>query len=252
VQNKVPSVYLVAGNRLLREALVKLLSRRGIFNVCSVSSWAPDTASLVGASGADVLILDSLTALPSNCAFITEIVTQYPSIKVILIDMDSDLEIFLACAHAGAVGYVLKDASAAEVVFAVELVARGHGFCPPQLCIHLFQAFSRQCAPIPGARMKVDFELTRRQRQILPLISEGLTNKEIASHLNLSEQTVKNHIHGIMRRVGAGDRLDVLEKTRLLGYSDNFGSAIRTTLPTPSGPKAYRATVRKTIMNQAV
>jgi len=55
--------------------------------------------------------------------------------------------------------------------------------------------------------------LTRRQQQIVPLIAQGLTNGEIASQLSLSEQTVKNHIHGIMRRVGAGDRLHVIDVT---------------------------------------
>ena len=62
--------------------------------------------------------------------------------------------------------------------------------------------------------MKLEFGLTRRQQQIVPLIARGLTNKEIASHLNLSEQTVKNHIHGLMRRVGADDRLQVIDLTR--------------------------------------
>jgi len=59
--------------------------------------------------------------------------------------------------------------------------------------------------------------LTRRQQQLVPLIAQGLTNKEIASHLNLSEQTVKNHIHRMLRRVGASDRLQVIDLTRYRG-----------------------------------
>jgi DNA-binding NarL/FixJ family response regulator len=65
--------------------------------------------------------------------------------------------------------------------------------------------------------MKLEFRLTRRQQELIPLISQGLTNKEIASHLNLSEQTIKNHIHGIMRRIGVNDRLQVIDQTRLWG-----------------------------------
>ena len=57
----------------------------------------------------------------------------------------------------------------------------------------------------------MDRRLTRRQRELMPMIARGLTNKEIASHLNLSEQTVKNHIHRLLRRVGAHDRIDVAE-----------------------------------------
>ena len=211
------SVFLVAGNRLLREALARLLNRRGDFNVCGVSPCVADTSSSIGSSGAEVLILDSVTARLSDCAFISEIVGQVPSMKVVLIDMDDDREIFLECVRAGAAGYILKDASAAEVVAGVQAVARGQAVCPPHLCIHLFRAFSRQWTAVPNARIKLEFGLTRRQQQIVPLIAQGLTNKEIASHLNLSEQTVKNHIHGIMRRVGADDRLQVIDLTHFSG-----------------------------------
>ena len=213
--NNILSVFLVAGNRLLRETLARLLNKRGDFNVCGVSPCVPDTVS--SATDADVLILDSVTARLANCAVISEIVSQIPTIKVILIDMDDDPEIFLECVRAGATGYLLKDASAGEVVSAVRAVAQGQAVCPPQLCIHLFRAFSRQWAAIPSARIKLELRLTRRQQQLVPLISQGLTNKEIASHLSLSEQTVKNHIHGIMRRIGANDRLQVIDRTRLWG-----------------------------------
>jgi DNA-binding NarL/FixJ family response regulator len=211
------SVFLVAGNRLLREALARLLNRRGDFDVCGVSACVTDTTSSIVASGAEVLILDPVTARLSDCAFISQIVSQVPSMKVVLIDMDNDREIFLECVRAGAVGYILKDASAAEVVSGVQAVAQGQAVCPPQLCVHLFRAFSRQWTTVPSARIKIEFGLTRRQQQIVPLIAQGLTNKEIASHLTLSEQTVKNHIHGIMRRVGAIDRLQVIDLTHFSG-----------------------------------
>ena len=211
------SVFLVAGNRLLREALAKLLDRRGDFNVCGVYPCVTGITSSVGSSGAEVVILDSVTARLSDCALISEIVNQVPSMKMVLIDMDDDREIFLECVRAGVAGYILKDASAAEVVAGVQAVARGQAVCPPHLCLHLFRAFSRQWTAVPSARIKLEYGLTRCQQQIVPLIAQGLTNKEIASRLNLSEQTVKNHIHGIMRRVGADDRLQVIDLTHFSG-----------------------------------
>jgi DNA-binding NarL/FixJ family response regulator len=124
------SVFLVAGNRLLREALARLLNRRGDFDVCGVSACVTDTPSSIVASGAEVLILDSVTARLSDCAFISKIVSQLPAIRVVLIDMDNDREIFLECVRAGALGYILKDASAAEVVSGVQAVAQGQAVCP--------------------------------------------------------------------------------------------------------------------------
>jgi DNA-binding NarL/FixJ family response regulator len=216
MSNDKSTVFLVAGNRLLREALARLLGRRG-FTVCGVTACVPDCNSAAVASGAEVLVLDSVTARLSEWSFISDIISQAPNMKVVLIDMDNDREVFLECVRAGAVGYILKDASAAEVVSGVQAVANGQAVCPPELCMHLFQAFSRQWTAMPSARFRIEFGLTRRQQQIVPLIAQGMTNKEIASNLNLSEQTVKNHIHGIMRRVGADDRLQVIDVTRLSG-----------------------------------
>jgi DNA-binding NarL/FixJ family response regulator len=216
MSNDKSSVFLVAGNRLLREALARLLGRRG-FNVRGVTACVPDCSSAAVASGAEVLVLDSVTARLSDWSFISDIISQAPSMKVVLIDMDNDREVFLECVRAGAVGYILKDASAAEVVSGVHAVAQGQAVCPPELCMHLFRAFSRQWTAIPSARFRIEFGLTRRQQQIVPMIAQGLTNKEIASNLNLSEQTIKNHVHGIMRRVGADDRLQVIDVTRLSG-----------------------------------
>jgi DNA-binding NarL/FixJ family response regulator len=228
------SVFLMASNRLLRETLAKLLVRRGGFKVSGVSPFVPDAFSLIRASGADVLILDSVSARSSESALISQTNNHIPSTKVVLIDMEDDPGIFLDCVRAGAAGYLLKDASAAEVISGVCAVAQGQAICPPLLCAHLFEAFSRQQGGVPSARVKLDLGLTRRQLQIVPLIGQGLTNKEIASALNLSEQTVKNHVHGIMQCVGVKNRLEVMDATRhpqdhqptsslLMGSQANFG-----------------------------
>ena len=80
------------------------------------------------------------------------------------------------------------------------------------------------------------FPQPRRQQQLVPLIPQGLTNEEIASHLNLSEQTVKNHVYGIMRRMGANDRLQVIDQTRFWrGTPITSGSRFTQPRPRRSG-----------------
>ena len=213
------SVFLVAGNRLLREALARLLSKHGDFDVCGVSPCVPEATSSLAALGTDVLILDSISVKLSDYALIPEIVKQAPNAKVVLIDMEDDPEVFLECVRAGAVAYLLKDASSADVISAVRAVAQGQAICPSQLSMPLFRTVARQWTSVPSARIKLEMGLTRRQQQLVPLIAQGLTNKEIASHLNLSEQTIKNHIHRMLRRVGASDRLQVIDLT---GYRGVF------------------------------
>jgi DNA-binding NarL/FixJ family response regulator len=208
------SVYLVAGNRLLREALARILNKTGSFDVRGVSAFVPDVSACIADLDTNVLILDALSVELSDYAFLHDIATRAPGVKIVLIDMDGDSETFLKCVRAGVVGYLLQDASAADVISGVQAVARGEAVCPPQLCMHLFRAVGRQWTALPSAHVRIQLGLTRRQQQLVPLIAQGFTNKEIACHLNISEQTVKNHIHRMLRRVGATDRLQVIDMTR--------------------------------------
>jgi two-component system, NarL family, nitrate/nitrite response regulator NarL len=210
-------VYLVTSNRLLREALARLLSKKDDFEVCGISPNLPEVPASHVTMGADVLVLDAITAQPSDYALIPEIAAQSPRLKIVLIDMEDDPETFLKCVRAGAMGYLLKDASALDVISGVRCVAQGQAVCPSQMCTPLFRTVARQWTSFPSARIKVELGLTRRQQQLVPLIAQGFTNKEIACHLNISEQTVKNHIHRMLRRVGASDRLQVIDLTRSLG-----------------------------------
>src|SRR5579862_7951190 len=144
MQNTRISVFLVAGNRLLREALARLLGKKGDFEVCGVSPVVPDMSSSIAKLKIDVLVLDTITVQMSDEALIPEIIATVPSVKVVLIDMDDDSEIFLRCVRAGVVGYLLKDASAADVVSAVRSAAEGRAVCPSQLCMSLFESVAQQ------------------------------------------------------------------------------------------------------------
>ncbi len=211
------SVFLLVGNRLLREALTRVLKKRADFCVVGAAPYTPQALEQVAQSGCDVLLLDSLTSAVSDLGFVRDAIQAVPNLKVIMIGMDDEEATFLRAVRAGAVGYVLKDASAMDVVAAVRGVAQDEAVCPPRLCLSLFKYLAREAASVPNVHVKVQLGLTRRQQQLLPLIAQGLTNKEIASQLNLSEQTVKNHIHRMLQRVGAEDRLGVVELVRVQG-----------------------------------
>ena len=205
------SVFLVAANRLLRETLAKVLSNKGGFNVLGVSATIPDSHSTISESGADVLVIDSILPGSSSQQRLSEIPPSL-GLKIVLIDMDDDPEVFVECVRAGARGYLLKEASASEVMCAIRSVSHGHAVFPPQICVSLLREVSFQPTAFPlAAPIRCDSGLTRRQQQLVPLLAKGLTNKEIASHLNLSEQTIKNHVHNILRRVGANNRFQVMD-----------------------------------------
>src|SRR5882762_5542345 len=151
------SVFLVAGNRLLRDALTKLLNKGGDFNVRGASPCVLDSISSIGASGAEVLILDSVTARLSDCTFISKIVAQVPNMKVVLIDMDDDREIFLECVRAGALGYILRDASAAEVVSGIKAVSQGQAVSLAPFSTLFLLALGREVCVTQSPEIKREF-----------------------------------------------------------------------------------------------
>jgi DNA-binding CsgD family transcriptional regulator len=86
------------------------------------------------------------------------------------------------------------------------------------LCAALFRYFEREAASLPCMSARRSLGLTRREQQLLPLIAKGLTNKEIANHFSLSEQTVKNHLYRMRQKTGAEDRLDIVQMYRVQGF----------------------------------
>src|SRR5208283_472567 len=118
---------------------------------------------------------------------------------------------FFQAVGEGVVGYVLKDAPAVEIVRVIRAVAAGEAICPPRFSLSLFQCAAREVSLSFKPPPTTKFGLTRREQQLVGLIRLSLSNKEIGNRLNLSEQTVKNHIHRILRKVGANDRLGIVE-----------------------------------------
>jgi two-component system NarL family response regulator len=133
--------------------------------------------------------------------------------------MESDEEQFLSAVRSGVTGYLLQDASASDVLAAVRAVFRGEAVCPPQLCFALFRFVAQMVTELPVQNSTPKPDLTLRQQQLVSLVAKGLTNKEIASHLNLSEFTVRNHIHRILKQVDVGSRGEAVEAIRAHGYA---------------------------------
>jgi DNA-binding NarL/FixJ family response regulator len=210
VENNI-RVFILAENRLLREALARILGKKADIRVAGASAFCSDIVELMRAAAPDVLLSDSAALALSELQFLTEVHRVLPSLKVVMIGMDADTSVFLRAVRDGVVGFMLKDASAMEIAAAVRAVALGEAICPSTLCLHLFQAYSQQVLPPQQLVLRKNLGLTRRERQLVELIGRGLTNKEIAIELCLSEQTVKNHVHRILQKVGAGDRMAMVE-----------------------------------------
>src|SRR5579862_8341985 len=217
IPSETAQVFILAENRLLREALTRILSKKSDLQVVGAAAFSPDVVEQIKSASPDVLLSDSAAIALSELRLVAEVRAAIPGLKVVMIGMDADPETFLRGVREGVVGYILKDASAQEVATAVRSVANYEAVCPPSLCLVLFEQVAKQNSHPASFVIRHNLGLTRREQQLVEMISHGLTNKEIASQLNLSEQTIKNHVHRMLRKVGASNRLSAVEMCRLPG-----------------------------------
>ena len=209
---KTAEVFLLAENRLLREALVRLLSKKSDIRVVGANSYSATVHEEIVAARPNITVLDSGGLASCDGMLIPNLQATISDLRIVMVDMDPDENTFLRAVREGVVGYVLKSASAMEVAGAIRAVATGEAVCPPALSMVLFRWVAQMGSAPSTFSRGAELGLSRREQQMVELLRERLTNKEIAARLNLSEQTVKNHVHRILRKVGAPNRLSVVER----------------------------------------
>src|ERR1700756_4468528 len=199
-------VFVLSENRLLRDALLRRLRRREL-EVVGCSAREATTSEDVTESGCDVLLMDFVDRQYRSLTK-PDIQNVRRSIKIVAIGMSEGHEQFLEAVRCGVTGYLLSDASLEDVAAAIRAVASGRVTCPPQLCTILFQAVAQI---EPDSHTQTLSRLTLRQQRVMRLVANGLTNKEIAEELRLSEFTVKNHMSRILKQLGAQSRSEAAE-----------------------------------------
>ena len=211
------TVFLVIENRLLREALARLFRKRADLLVVGQGACDDATRRELLKASCDVLVIDFFDPrwLPDRLARET---AGFRPFKAVLIGMTGDEEQFLEAVRSGITAYLLKEASACDVISAVKAAIRLEAVCPPRLCHVLFQFVAQKAALAQSQNAPPRVDLTLRQLQLVELVAKGLTNKEIAAQLNLSEFTVRNHIHRILKQTDVGSRQEAVEAVKAQGY----------------------------------
>src|ERR1700741_499514 len=216
-------VHLFVQNRLLREALVRLFQKRAGIAVAGKSHQSELDLDFLTATPCDVLLLDSLTPVCTGDG-LQELFRRLPELKIVLFGMDEDRDNFLEAVKLGISGYLLNDASSEDIISAVRGVVQGEAVCPAKLCMALFQYVARepsQKSVMADQEACLKAGLTFRQRPLMSLGAKGMTNKKSAASLSLSEFTVKNHIHRIMKQVEAETRYEAVDLMRAGGFLPN-------------------------------
>ena len=186
---------------LFREGVVASLGIDGGIAVVGEAEDAEGAIQLAREHQPDVVLLD-LTMPGNGLEAVSRITAAAPSARVIMLTASADEEHLLNAIKAGASGYVLKDVSADELVDIVRSIHAGHVHVAPSLSFALLQGKSKPRDPDPLEA------LSTRERDVLELVARGLSNQEIAEQLGLAEQTIKDYMSGVLKKLHVRTRVE--------------------------------------------
>jgi DNA-binding NarL/FixJ family response regulator len=210
---KMIRVLLADDHALVRAGISSLLQKLSDVQVVAEASNGHEALKLVKTHSPNLVLMDIAMAGLNGLEATARVVKEFPNIRVIILSMHANEEYVLQALRAGASGYMLKDAAIAELELAIQAVSRGETYLSPSISKRVvdnyLQRVNQQEGPLE--------QLTSRQREILQLIAEGKTTKEIAFLLNVSVKTVETHRAQLM------DRLDIHDVAGLVRFAMRVG-----------------------------
>ena len=211
-------VLVVDDQALFREALMTLLDVHEEVEVVGAAADGAQALEAVDASRPDVVLMDLRMPVLDGVATTRRLRVEHPEVRVLVLStFDGDDEIFPAL-RAGAVGYLLKDVTASRLLEAVLAAARGESVLQPAVAAKVLARMSQlpDLPSEPRPQPLVD-PLTHRELEVLQALADGLSNREAAERLYLSEGTVKNHVTNVLAKLGVRDRTQAALRARALG-----------------------------------
>jgi two-component system, NarL family, nitrate/nitrite response regulator NarL len=203
------SVLIVSEIRLYREGLAALLARWDCLSVIGTATQADEALHKACELNPSAVVLDQ--ALPESLVLSRALVQARPDIRVVALGVPDSEESVLSFAEAGIAGYVRREGSVQDLVDAIERAARGELQCSPQLAGAIIRRLAwRAAAGAPFPRGP----LTARETEIVRLIDQGLSNKEIAVRLGIEVATVKNHVHNLLEKLRVRRRAEAAARIR--------------------------------------
>jgi DNA-binding NarL/FixJ family response regulator len=200
------SVALIEDNRLVREGLTEMLNRTPDFRVVAASGGEP---SLLRPAMPEVILLDVGLWDDDSLCVASTLRDEYPESRVIIMDLLPVHEDIIDFVNAGVSGFIMKDATFDDLVNTIRSVSQGVPVLPPQMTSTLFSQIAREALRAGKGDTLDAVRLTPREREVIDLIADGLSNKEIASRLRIATHTVKSHVRNVMEKLALHTRLQI-------------------------------------------
>jgi len=220
-------ILLIEDNRLLRDGITAMLKKQPDMHVVGTAGNGEIILNMIGELKPDIILLD-LGLRNQNSLQVVKLSKQhYPATKIITMDLVPAQEDIFEFVQAGVSGFILKDANVADFFKTIRSVYEGTDVLPSQLTGSLFSQIVEQA--VNGANQTVidkSIRMTKRERQVIELIADGLANKEIAQKLHLSTYTVKSHVHNILEKLTLNTRVQIAKHAH---QNNSYKTAIETT-----------------------
>jgi DNA-binding NarL/FixJ family response regulator len=207
-------VLIADDHELARSGLRMMLSGLSDITIVGEASNGREAVEQCQALRPDLVMMDVRMPLLDGLAATAELKRACPATSVIMVTMHEDADYLLRALQAGAAGYLLKDATQREMVHAIRQVLRGESILSPEMTTQLLRRLASK--PLRPAEAQVE-RLTPRELDVLRLLVDGQTNREIAYNLSISVGTVKAHVEHIIAKLGASDRTQAAVRAVELG-----------------------------------
>ena len=207
---------LIEDNRLLRDGIFSILKPHKDLVIIAASGDGKHTLVKIKQLKPNVVLLD-LGLRSQNSLHVVEMVKKdFPQAKIIVMDLAPVQADILQYVKAGANGFILKDASLNDFLITIRTVHEGATVLPPLLIDSLFSQIVDHAVREGKTKLKDAVRMTKREREVIGLLGDGLSNKEIGHRIHLSTYTIKSHIHNIMEKLALHTRLEIANYS----YSD--------------------------------
>ncbi len=203
-------VLVIEDNRLLREGLAAALDAHGGFEVIALAEDGDALLQMKGSGKSpDVVLLDLGLEKANSLQLMALLRTEVPEARIIAMDILPEHADVVEFVEAGGSGFILKSASPQEYVDTITAVAKGENVLPAVLTTSLFTQIVESALASGRGIPDGSIKLTSREKEIVDLIADGLSNKEIATRLHIATQTVKSHVHNILEKLTLSSRLQI-------------------------------------------
>lgn len=202
-------VLLIEDNRFLREGITDILRSKGGFTVDAHADGDDSSAQWEGMRSPDVILLDLGLEQENSLKLMGVLLERFPESRIVAMDILPDQDDIVQFVRAGGCGFILKNAPVEDYIKTIQSVAGGATILPAVLTKSLFTQIVESVLKSGKTVPDHATQLTKREREVVDLISQGMSNKEIAQELHIATFTVKSHVHNVLEKLELSTRLQI-------------------------------------------